>query len=147
MRQFVLIWPCPSGLTSFDRRLDISSLLDDLVGTFVQAYFAYRIHILSGKWTVSIISWIGSFCAIVVATVILVLQNTLAVEEFAVLYSKLETAAVVLLVAVDLINTVALCTYLKIGKTGHQGTDHVLNKLFLWTIRESIRFTPYLHGD
>lgn len=113
------------------------------MGTFVQGYFAYRIHILSGKWTISIISWIGSFCAIVVATVILVLENTLETQEFAALYPQMETAAVVLLVSVDLINTVALCTYLKIGKTGHQGTDHVLNKLFLWTIRESILTDPF----
>lgn len=115
--------------------LDISSLFDNILGALVQAFFAHRIHILSGKWVISVISWTGSFLALVVAVLILVFEQTLDLKEFATRSVYLEIASVTLLVLVDLVNTVALCTYLKIGRTGFKDTDHMVNKLFLWTIR------------
>lgn len=117
-------------------RLIIASLLDGLEGALVQGYFAYRIQILSGKWTVTVVSWILSFLAVVGSLTTIVLAQTSTVLDLPARYLILGTVTVVLLVLVDLINTLALCAYLKIGKTGYKNTDHMLNKLFLWTIRK-----------
>ncbi|KZP08111.1 hypothetical protein FIBSPDRAFT_761919 [Athelia psychrophila] len=118
--------------------LSISSLFDGLVGALVQTYFAHRIHVLSTTWTITIVSWIGSFLALIGSAAVLVLGLTNEIPEFEARYVWVSTTTLVLLVSVDLINMVALCTYLKISRTGHKRTDHIINKLFLWTIRAFI---------
>lgn len=104
----------------------------------MQGYFAYRIHILSGKWIITIVSWTLSFLALVGSVTTIALAQTSKASDPPARYLILGTVTVVLLVVVDLVNTLALCTYLKIGKTGYKGTDHMMNKLFLWTVRESV---------
>ncbi|KAF7980263.1 hypothetical protein HWV62_39009 [Athelia sp. TMB] len=119
--------------------LNISALFDGLTGALVQAYFAHRIHVLSGGWTITVVSWFFSFVALMGTTAITVLgQVSASIVDFERNYVWIVTTSLVLLVFVDIINTVSLCTFLRVEKTGSRSADHLLNKLFLWTIQTGI---------
>ncbi|KAF7969820.1 hypothetical protein HWV62_25948 [Athelia sp. TMB] len=97
----------------------------------MMSFFAYRIHILSQKWLITVVLWIGSFLIVVSETATLICQSgtVLSLEQN---YAWLVTATQSLLAGVDVINTVALCCYLRFSRTGFTS---VLNQIFLWTIQ------------
>lgn len=117
--------------------LSSSAVFDGVIGALVQGFFAHRIYILSGRWPLTIVSWIGSLCQVATNFAIAVVSQTVSVTSFAQDFSWITTTTLVLLVAVDLLNTVALCWLLRLQQTGVRTTDSMLNKLFQWTIRES----------
>lgn len=93
-----------SPLTQFDR----------------QGYFAHRIQVLSRSWIVTIISWIGSLVAFMATTAIMITSifNTLPLVEYSKKFNWLLTGALVLLLFVDIVNTLALCAHLRVERTG-----------------------------
>lgn len=62
------------------------------------------------------------------------------IAKFESQYEWLVTTTLSLLLFVDIVNTVALCTYLRIERTGFSSTDGMLNKLFIWTL--GMRYFP-----
>lgn len=120
-----------------------------------QGYFAYRIHVLSRTWLVTILSWIGSFMALVLTTMLMAVSvsSGMSMADFSNKFQWAVTASLVLMHLVDCINTVALCIYFRIERTGSSTfvynffgiacvvlmalmsrVDGILNKMFLWTI-------------
>ena len=70
----------------------------------------------------------------------MVLGQISYIAKFDAEFGWLVTTTLALLLSVDIINTVALCMYLRIEKTGFQSTDSMLNKLFIWTLGSLIDF-------
>ena len=116
--------------------LRTTAFFDGLVGGGVQGYFAYRIHVLSRKWIYTIISWLGSVCALALTATIMVVSQWAALANFETKYAWTTTASLVFLLFVDLVNTSTLCWYLRVEKTGSgsSSVDSVMNKMFLWTL-------------
>jgi len=104
----------------------------------VQAFFAHRIHALSGNWWITIISWMGSLLGFAATTAITVCSLSVTVTEFNEKYRWLTTTGLCLLLFVDVVNTTALCFYLRMGRTGFSSTDSMLNKLFVWTLETGL---------
>jgi len=118
--------------------LNVSATCDGLVGALVQSFFAYRIYTLTGKWYITLISWLGSATAFAMTFAITILSFKLSVAAFSINYSWLATSGLSVLLFVDVVNTAALCTYLRIERTGFNSTDSLLNKLFLWTLETGL---------
>lgn len=109
----------------------------------MQSFFAHRIFVLSKRWPIPVISWTGSFLAFT-GTVVITLVGTVSdMSKYLAHFECIVTTVMALLLSVDIINTVTLCTYLRVGKTGYRGTDSMLNKLFIWTLGSSY-FVFYL---
>lgn len=124
--------------------IDASSLFDGLIGMLVQGFFAHRIYLLSKKWVITVISWVGSFLAFTGALAILILGRiSKDIANFDADYTWLITTALVLLLSVDIVNTVALCSFLRVERTGFKSTDTMLNKLFVWTLGAYISLSIY----
>ncbi|KAF7984488.1 hypothetical protein HWV62_14614 [Athelia sp. TMB] len=119
-------------------QLDTSALFDGLVGGLVQSFFAHRIFVLSKRWPITLISWAGSFLAFTGTVAIMVLGQISYIAKFDAEFGWLVTTTLALLLSVDIINTVALCMFLRIEKTGFQSTDSMLNKLFIWTLETGL---------
>ena len=126
--------------------LSSSAVFDGVIGALVQGFFAHRVYVLSGKWPITIVSWIGSLCEVATNFAISVISQTVSVTAFAQDFAWITTTTLVLLLAVDTLNTTALCWYLRVEKTGVRTTDSMLNKLFQWTIRESLIPALWYHG-
>ncbi|KAF7981496.1 hypothetical protein HWV62_33041 [Athelia sp. TMB] len=114
--------------------LDMTALFDGLVGGLVQSFFAHRIFVLSKRWPIPIISWAGSFLAFTGTVAMTSVATVTDMARYLAGFGWLVTTVSALLLSVDIINTAALCTYLRVGKTGYQSTDCMLNKLFIWTL-------------
>lgn len=82
-----------------------------------QSFFAWRIHVLSQKWPIPIALWVGCFFVVAGETAAMTHQPG-TVMYLATLHIWIITVTQALLVLVDIINTVILCTYLRISKTG-----------------------------
>ncbi|KAF7981412.1 hypothetical protein HWV62_33391 [Athelia sp. TMB] len=104
----------------------------------VQTFFAYRVYTLTGKWYLTLISWLGSATAFAMTFAITIISFQTDVATFSIQYSWLVTTGLVMLLFVDMVNTISLCTYLRIERTGFSSTDSMLNKLFLWTLETGL---------
>ncbi|KAF7968817.1 hypothetical protein HWV62_29254 [Athelia sp. TMB] len=122
----------------FCLRLEMIALFDGIVGGLVQSFFAHRIFVLSKRWPIPIISWTGSFLAVAGNVAVMILGQITDLTKYLAEFGWLVTTVIVLLLSVDIINTVALCTYLRVGKTGYQSMDSMLNKLFIWTLETGL---------
>lgn len=118
--------------------LNVSAFFDGLVGALVQTFFAYRIYTLTGKWYITVVSWLGSATGFAMTFAITIISFKTQVATFSIQYSWLVTTGLVMLLFVDIVNTVSLCTYLRIERTGFSSTDSMLNKLFLWTLETGL---------
>ncbi|KAF7981495.1 hypothetical protein HWV62_33039 [Athelia sp. TMB] len=118
--------------------LETTALFGGLIGGLVQSFFAYRIFVLSKRWPIPMISWTGSFLAFTGTLAIPIVATVTDMTRYLAEFGWLVTTVSVLLLSVDIINTVALCTYLRVGKTGYQSTDCMLNKLFIWTLETGL---------
>ncbi|KAF7981411.1 hypothetical protein HWV62_33389, partial [Athelia sp. TMB] len=118
--------------------LATSGFFDGVVGALVQGFFAHRIHAISQSWVIPMFSWTLSLLALAATTAIMVLSLKLDAAIFGHDFKWLITSGLVLLHAVDLINTVSLCWYLRAGKTGVVSTDGVLHRLTIWAIETGV---------
>jgi len=118
--------------------LNTSALFDGVVGGLVQSFFAHRIYVLSKKWGLTILLWTCSFLATVGAISIMILGQISYIAKFDKQYSWLVTLELSMFLFVDIVNTSALCTYLRVARTGYHSTDSMLNKLFIWTLETGI---------
>lgn len=120
--------------------LNTSAFFDGLAGALVQGFFAHRIYVLSRRWPLTIISWIGSLAVVITDTSVMAIAQATQ-YDLATFESKYRWAIItglVLQLFVDLVNTTSLCVLLRVERTGFQNTDGILNKLFVWTIQTGI---------
>ncbi|KAF7968444.1 hypothetical protein HWV62_30567 [Athelia sp. TMB] len=124
----------PAAIGAGDWTLNLSGFFDGLSGALVQSFFAHRIYVLSRRWYITFLSWALSLIACTATLAITILSFKLSIAEFAIKYIWLVKASLALLLVVDVLNTTALCYYLRSERTGYSNTDSIMNKLFLWTL-------------
>ncbi|EIM89412.1 uncharacterized protein STEHIDRAFT_52732 [Stereum hirsutum FP-91666 SS1] len=102
----------------------------------IQGFFAWRVRCLSGRWTIPILSWTGSSVRVGSSIAVGVLtQRTSLLSVFLDKYRWLNTLCLGIGAAVDLLNTAALCYYLRKGRSGSFNSSQALiDTLILWTI-------------
>ncbi|EIM82549.1 uncharacterized protein STEHIDRAFT_64897 [Stereum hirsutum FP-91666 SS1] len=124
-----------AALTIAEWSLGFSIPVANLVMVLVQSFFAYRVHCLSQRWPITIISWTGSFVRIVCALSISIISHI--EKELPIFIDKFRWLVITLLVvgtAVDLLNMVALCYYLYRARSDIMKSRKTLERLLLWTI-------------
>lgn len=133
--------------------------------TQLKGFFAHRIRILSKKWYITIISWLGSLLALITAIIIMIVGFVSPTPLFASSYKWVPQSTLSLFLFVDIVNTVALCAYYRVERTGSEkyelshfdsvltesnnissviiSIDNVLNRLFVLTMGRSISTSFY----
>ncbi|KAF9468724.1 hypothetical protein BDZ94DRAFT_693505 [Collybia nuda] len=128
----------PSFLADEPATLKTSILFSGFINTGVQGFFAYRIKVVSKRWTMPIICW--SLLAVrltcVIASSIIVLR--VKIPEFASHYKWLLTLLLVATAIGDLVVAGALAYFLSQGRSGFLKTDHVVNELILFSIETGL---------
>ncbi|KAH7914161.1 hypothetical protein BJ138DRAFT_1144516 [Hygrophoropsis aurantiaca] len=128
-------------LASTTWSLDVSALFDGVIGATVQAYFAWRVHVVSQKYFIPVVSWCGSLLQLSAATAITILSTGTTIVYFDTHYEWLIAVNLALDLFVDLVNTSALCYHLWLGRNGMRHTDRVLDTLLMWTIETGLLTT------
>ncbi|KAJ7626271.1 hypothetical protein DFH06DRAFT_1228419 [Mycena polygramma] len=137
-RLTVTFYGIPAALGESYWALDISSLFDGIIGAMVQMFFAFRIHMFSHMWHITLVSWLGSLLQLACTIGVTVLSGRVSVAQFGVQYGWLVESILIINLIVDIVNTSALTYYLNRGRTGFKGTDRVLEKLVVWTIETGL---------
>ncbi|KAG6848259.1 hypothetical protein H0H93_001811, partial [Arthromyces matolae] len=110
--------------------------LSGIIGPAVQAFFANRIRILSGKWIVPCICWGLSFLRFMsVMAIVGAAVRTRSVVGFRSQWMWLLVTSLAISAAVDVIIAAALCYYLwRRRQIALGGTKRVVDQLIAWTI-------------
>ncbi|KII91098.1 hypothetical protein PLICRDRAFT_39708 [Plicaturopsis crispa FD-325 SS-3] len=129
----------PSAYMSLHWTLNVGALFNGIVGALVQAYFAKRILMLSGDWVIPIISWTGSLFQLCLSIVTVAFaESDTTILEFHHKHSWIIAATCATNVAVDILNTSAICYILrkehKSLDFSSAQTNEVVDKLILWSI-------------
>ncbi|KZP13131.1 hypothetical protein FIBSPDRAFT_936504 [Athelia psychrophila] len=125
------------AVVSTEWTLSAGSIMAGIVEALVQSFFAYRIHVLSQRWPITILLWAGSVAIVITQTVTVTIESD-ALLSLSQNHVWLVTATQAVLAFVDCTSTTALCYYLRIRKTGFSGTDHVINRIFIWTLQTGL---------
>ncbi|KAL0959315.1 hypothetical protein HGRIS_014577 [Hohenbuehelia grisea] len=137
-RLTVTFYGQPQMLTVAHWTLNISAAFDGIIGAIVQAYFAWRVHVLSRGWTITVVSWIGSLLQMGLTLAVAGLASQYSVPEFHEKFAWIVTAALAFNLFVDVVNTTGLCFYLKLERSGFTRTDRMLDTLFVWSIQTGL---------
>jgi len=137
-RLTVTFYGRPAVLGEAHWTLNISAAFDGIIGGIVQAYFAWRVHVLSRGWIITGVSWIGSLCQMSMTLAIAGLASQFSVPEFNEKFEWLVTTSLVFNLFVDVVNTTGLCVYLKMERSGFSRTDRMLDTLFIWSIQTGL---------
>lgn len=110
----------------------------------LQSYYAYRIHIISGKYTISIISWTTSALAFV-GTITIAVFSMVGPSAVSENVFRASTATVAVDVFNNVLNTATLCFFLNDRRSGvkryttYSSPEHIGTKLVgVWYIIEQI---------
>lgn len=113
-------------------------ILEGLIGPLVQAYYAWRIHVISGTWWVSVLvlacsamalgGGIAGTHAAATLTTFAELTNVKVIVIFWLLPAAIS----------DLIIAIALTYYLRQHKGRFQGSDKVLDKIIRLTVQNGL---------
>ncbi|KAF9468249.1 hypothetical protein BDZ94DRAFT_1154223 [Collybia nuda] len=117
--------------------LDFSFFIGGLVSATVQSFFAYRVHVISGRWAVSVVAWGGSLVRVGVTLLIFILtfkSGTLGLYEDKYPWSIILSLGVAMFI--DVLNTCSLCYYLHRMRTIFKGTNTLIDRVMTWSIGE-----------
>ncbi|KAJ3781210.1 hypothetical protein GGU10DRAFT_367470 [Lentinula aff. detonsa] len=125
----------PTAIGELHWTIDMSSVFDGIISSLVQAFFAYRVWVLSQKlylpvmvWIIAVVQFTGTIAIYVVSA-----QSTMA--YFAAHDEWIATATLCCNVFVDIVNAGALCYYLwRPRREVPRHTTAVVDKLIVWTI-------------
>lgn len=127
-----------SILTKRDWSLSLSVVFHGIISALVQAYYAYRIWVLSRWHYISIISWGGSVLEILGSIGITTALQKFGPIEFTAHWKWIAIATIGLDVFIDTVNTVALSLFLYTHRTGFKQTDQLIVRLIAWTIETGL---------
>ncbi|KAJ7591779.1 hypothetical protein C8J56DRAFT_823846 [Mycena floridula] len=114
-------------------------ILAALVSTVVQSFFAWRVHVISGHWFITVIAWIGGIVRVAIAfTISNLLAKETTLERFEEKYHYLFVLLLSLSVAIDMMITVSICYYLHTLRTGFTGTDAMVDQIMIWAIETGL---------
>lgn len=118
--------------------LGLSAIFNGFIGATVQAWFAYRIYVLSQYLSISIVSWTGSSLQMICLISMYPLTQKVTLTEFAARYNWLPMTALGLNVLVDFVNTGSLTYLLWKQKPETMLSSKLVNRLILWTIETGL---------
>jgi len=119
--------------------LDVSFFIGGLVSAFVQSFFAYRVHVISGRWAVSILAWVLSITRAAVTLLICVLTIEEGhITNYEARYPWTITLSLVVAMSIDVLNTCALCYYLRQLRTQFKGTNSLIDKIMTYSIETGL---------
>ncbi|KAJ7591785.1 hypothetical protein C8J56DRAFT_857364, partial [Mycena floridula] len=114
-------------------------IVSGMVSLIVQSFFAWRVHVISGRWLVSMIVWIGSFIKIVVALINSILTHKEGtIGRFEAKYPFLILFLLSLSMSIDMVNTCSICYYLHRSRTGFRATNALIDQIMIWTIETGL---------
>ncbi|KAF8531995.1 hypothetical protein JB92DRAFT_2846017 [Gautieria morchelliformis] len=125
----------------FQHRVSLALIfpLAGIVGSIVQSFFAYRVHILSGHLLIPTIAWFGAVFRAVCTIVLCIKPFTVAnIPEFVARYLWLVVTPMTINVAVDILNTSALCFYLIRGRSEFRSSQKIIDSLLLFTVETGL---------
>jgi hypothetical protein len=87
-----------------------------------QSFFAWRIHIISGRWIVSLVSWTGCIGRVAITLAICILSAQEAqLPSYQAKYPWTIVTSLGLAMVIDILNTSSLCYYLHKLRSGVKG--------------------------
>jgi len=145
---FIWVYLYQAVITNYGKPETIDSLPWSLGGLLafsafiecsIQAFYAYRIRVLSDRLWVAVIVWIASairFGAITGEAILAI--RTQFISVFLKKYKWFFIFSLSEGVALDIVNTASLCFYLIPRKPPFANTRKVVNKIILWSIETGI---------
>ncbi|KAH9943618.1 hypothetical protein B0H21DRAFT_488966 [Amylocystis lapponica] len=93
--------------------MDLMFFVGGLVSAIIQAFFSWRIHVISGHYPVSIISWAGSTFRVAITLTICILDfKAKTISDYETRWGWTIPLSFSVAMAVDLLNASALCYFL-----------------------------------
>ncbi|KAJ7591793.1 hypothetical protein C8J56DRAFT_1046125 [Mycena floridula] len=114
-------------------------ILAGSVTSAIQAFFAWRVRVISGRWLVSVIAWIGALiraAAAVAISVLLAEEGTL--YQFEAKYHYFLVLLLSLSGAIDMLITCSIWYYLHTMRTGFTGTDAIVDRIMICAIETGL---------
>ncbi|KAJ7591792.1 hypothetical protein C8J56DRAFT_781279 [Mycena floridula] len=110
-------------------------LIGAMVALIVQSFYAWRVRVISGRWLVSVISWIGiSAKAILTLIIVILLHKEGPFSPVKAKYPYFIPLLFSLSMAIDILNTCSICFYLHRSRTGFKVTNTLVDQLMIWAI-------------
>ncbi|KAJ7578232.1 hypothetical protein C8J56DRAFT_969458 [Mycena floridula] len=105
----------------------------------VQSFYAWRVRVISGRWLVSVIAWIGSFCRTVLSLTIAVLMHKEGIiTQFKAKYPYCIPFSFSLSLTIDMLNTCSICYYLHRSRTEFKATNALIDHVMIWAIETGL---------
>ncbi|KAF8492940.1 hypothetical protein JB92DRAFT_3000838 [Gautieria morchelliformis] len=116
-----------------------SILFTSLLGTTVQSFFGYRVWMLSERLIIPLIIWLGSIFRLGFgsAAAIRFLQAK-SLTAYLERDQWMVTTALVISTVIDIINTSALCVYLRRRRSTFKSTQRIVDKLMMYSIETGL---------
>ncbi|KAI0316045.1 hypothetical protein OF83DRAFT_1060962 [Amylostereum chailletii] len=115
--------------------LGFSIPVASLVMVLVQGFFAYRIYVLSRKWTITVLSWFGQSIRVASALGIAIVSHIVqSLPLFIERYRWLVILSFATGALIDILNTAALGYFLYRAKKQVGKSRKMLEVLIVWTI-------------
>jgi len=104
-----------------------------------QAFFAYRVKVISGKWAIAIVAWAGSLLRLAFGITSCVASiRAKSLSQFSTDWKWLIIGSTIVEMVVDLWNTAGLCYYLAPKRGDFSRTRSLINKIMLWAVETGV---------
>ncbi|KAF8519654.1 hypothetical protein JB92DRAFT_2808449 [Gautieria morchelliformis] len=128
----------PSAIDEAPFVLDFSAILSAWIGAVIQAFFAYRVKVISGRLLIPCISWFLSslrLCFGIMIGVTAFKSRTLLL--FLADWQWLITTEFTICAAIDVLNTASLCFYLLRRRSEFHSSNKLIDSIMLFSIGEA----------
>ncbi|KAH9943611.1 hypothetical protein B0H21DRAFT_488388 [Amylocystis lapponica] len=123
------------ALNAMSWSMNLIFFVGGLVSAIIQAFFSWRIYVISGHYPVSIISWAGStFRVAITLTVCILGFKAKTISNYEARWGWTIILSFSVSMAVDLLNASALCYFLWRRPKISPGTHHLIDKVMTWAI-------------
>jgi len=114
--------------------LDFTATLSSWIGAVVQAFFAYRVKVLSGRLLIPVISWGLSLFRATLGTVIgVTIFRSPSLTAYTAKYEWLNITVLAVSTATDVLNTTSLCYCLLKRRSAFAQSNKTVDKIILYT--------------
>jgi len=115
--------------------LDLSAVLSAWIGAIIQAFFTYRVKVLSGRLVIPIMIWTLSLSRASLGIMIgVVTLRSKTLTKFIDDYPWLVTTQLVLGAVIDVLNTSSICFYLLRRRSNISMSHKLVDRIVIWSI-------------
>ncbi|KAJ7736147.1 hypothetical protein B0H16DRAFT_124006 [Mycena metata] len=125
--------------------LSLTPVFETIITALVQGFFGYRLRLLSGRLSLSIVCWLLCFLRVVGGMAVAVegfIDVPLEPDYFHLqdTYGWVITSALFVGAALDILITVSLCFYIRMLYTSYNlpRSEEVIHRLITWTIQTGL---------